>query len=375
MLLPSTTGNYINKDYVYAAYASWTSSIKKFGYKIGLRAESSAYEGELMETKQKFSNSYPISLFPSVFLSQKLSEKDELQASFTRRINRPNFFQLIPFADYTDELNITQGNPDLIPEFTASTEMSYSKTFNKNNNVLASIYYKKTNDLITRYLVKGENPFTGKEAIINTYINAAYSQAYGTELTSQNFLTKWLDITTNVNIYNATIKTDQSSNNSLWSWFGKFNSNFKLPSEFTVQLSGTYQSKTNLTPGSGGGGFGGPPGARGGSGGGPGGGGGGFGQAQSAAQGYIKPSYGVDLAVRKNFLKNNALSATLSVSDIFRTRNFNQYSESTFFIQEYNRLRDPQMVRLTLAYRFGKIDATLFKRKNMRSEEGSMQGM
>lgn len=140
-----------------------------------------------------------------------------------------------------------------------------------------------------------------------------------------------------------------------------------------MQLSATYQSKTNLTPGSGGG-FGGPPGTRGGSGGGPGG-GGGFGQAQSAAQGYIKPSYGVDLAIRKNFLKNNAASATLSVSDIFRTRNFNQYSESTFFIQEYNRLRDPQMVRLTFAYRFGKMDATLFKRKNMRSEEGSMQGM
>ncbi len=373
VLIPSTTGNYINQDYVYAAYVSWTSSIKKFGYKVGLRAESSSYEGELMETKQKFSNSYPVSLFPSVFLSQKLSEKDELQASFTRRINRPNFFQLIPFADYTDELNITQGNPDLVPEFTASTEMSYSKTFNKNNNFLASIYYKKTDDLITRYLVKGENPFTSKEAIINTYINAASSQSYGTELTSQNFLNKWLDITTNVNIYNGSIKTDQSSGNSLWSWFGKFNSNFKLPSEFTVQLSATYQSKTILTPGSGGG-FGGPPGARGGSGGGPGG-GGGFGQAQSAAQGYIEPSYGIDLAVRKNFLKNNALSATLSVSDIFRTRNFNQYSESAFFIQNYNRLRDPQMVRLTLAYRFGKVDATLFKRKNMRSEEGSMQGM
>ncbi|MEJ7912700.1 MAG: outer membrane beta-barrel protein [Chitinophagaceae bacterium] len=102
---------------------------------------------------------------------------------------------------------------------------------------------------------------------------------------------------------------------------------------------------------------------------------GGFGQAQSAAQGYIKPSYGVDLAVRKNFLKNNAASATLSVSDIFRSRNFNQFSESSFFVQEYNRLRDPQMVRLTVAFRFGKMDATLFKRKNMRSDEGSVEGM
>ncbi len=275
---------------------------------------------------------------------------------------------MIPFADYTDELNITQGNPDLKPQFTNSLEMSYSKTFKKNNNILASLYYKKTDDLITRYLVRGENPFSGKEAIINTYINANSSQSYGSEFTAQNFLTKWWDLTTNINVYNSEISTDtgKTSSNNLWSWFGKINSNFKLPANFNIQLSGTYQSKTNLTPGSGGG-FGGPPGARGGATGG--GGGGGFGQSQSAAQGYIEPSYGVDVAIKKNFLKGNAASATLSFSDIFRTRTFNQHSESEFFIQDYNRLRDPQMIRFTLSYRFGKVDALLFKRKNLRSED------
>ncbi|MBA2762916.1 MAG: outer membrane beta-barrel protein, partial [Segetibacter sp.] len=154
-LIPSTSNNYKNNDNVYAAYASITSSIKDFGYKLGLRAESSNYQGELTNTGEKFSNSYPVSLFPSIFLSQKLKGNQELQLSVTRRINRPNFFQLIPFADYTDELNITQGNPNLVPEFTSSYEMSYSKTFNKNHNFLASAYYKKTTDLITRFLDKG----------------------------------------------------------------------------------------------------------------------------------------------------------------------------------------------------------------------------
>lgn len=375
-LIPSTSSNYKNTDNVYAAYASVSNSIKNFGYKLGLRAESSEYEGELTNTGQKFSNSYPVSLFPSVFLSQKLKNSQELQASYTRRINRPNFFQLIPFADYTDELNITQGNPGLVPEFTNSFEVSYAKTFNKNNNVLASVYYKKTDDLITRFLEPGTNPFTGRAAIINTFINANSSQSYGTELTSQNFLTKWWDMTTNVNIYNARIDGENKSLSSeaLWSLFGKVNSNFKLPKNFNMQLSGTYQSKTNLTPG-GGGGFGGPPGARGGGGPGGGGPGGGFGQAQSAAQGYIEPYYGIDVAIRKNFLKSNAAAAVLSFNDIFRTRSFNQHSESEFFVQDYNRLRDPQMIRLTFTYRFGKMDASLFKRKNMRSEESGMQGM
>ena len=376
-LIPSSTSNYKNTDNVYAAYASITSSIKNFGYKVGLRAESSSYTGELTETGEKFSNNYPISLFPSLFISQKLGGDQELQASFTRRINRPNFFQLIPFADYTDELNITQGNPGLKPEFTSSLEASYSKSFKKNNSVMASVYYKKTDNLITRYLEPGSNPFTGKSAIINTYINANSSQSYGAELTSQNYLTKWWDMTTNLNIYNAKINSDDKTiaSDAMWSWYGKWNSNFKLPANFNIQLSATYQSKTQLLPGSGSGGQG-FSGARGGPGGGGPGGGGGFGQAQSASQGYIEPFYGIDIAIRKNFLKNNAASAILSFNDIFRTRSFNQYSESPYFVQTYSRLRDPQMVRLTLTYRFGKADATLFKRKNTNAEgDGSqMQG-
>ena len=61
------TTNYKNHDNVYAAYASIKSSIKDFGYQIGLRAESSDYKGELVNTGEKFSNKYPISLFSIYF--------------------------------------------------------------------------------------------------------------------------------------------------------------------------------------------------------------------------------------------------------------------------------------------------------------------
>jgi outer membrane receptor protein involved in Fe transport len=366
-LITSAASNYRNTDNVYAGYVSVSSSIKDFGYKLGLRAESSEYQGELLNTGEKFNNSYPVSLFPSLFLSQKLSNKQEMQFSYTRRINRPNFFQMIPFIDYTDKLNITKGNPGLVPEFTNSVELAYSKTFNGNNNILASVYYKHTDNLITRYQDKLLNPVTGTEDLINTFINANSSYNYGAELTSINSLTKWWDITTNLNIYNSKINTDNvkgQSQDAIWSWFGKFNSNFKLPSKFTVQLSAAYQSKTNL-PSTSGQQQGGP------------GGGGPFGQAQSSSQGYIKPNYGVDIAVKKSFLKNDAASVTLSVNDIFRTRKFDQYSYSEYFVQNYNRLRDPQMFRLNFTYRFGKMDMSLFKRKNMKSDggQGGMEGM
>lgn len=358
--IPSATNNYNNHDNVYAAYLSFTSAIKDFGYKVGLRAESSNYKGELTNTGETFSNKYPISLFPSVFFSQKLKNKQELQLSYTRRVRRPNFFQLIPYVDYTDSLNIRKGNPNLQPEFTNSLEMSYSKTLKGNNNILASIYFKQTNHLITNYLDKSINPVTGKEDLINTFINANSSYSYGAELTSVNYIKKWWDVTTNVNVYNSKINTDNingTSQPALWSWFGKMNNNFKLPKNFSIQLSGDYQSKTNL-PITNNSGQPGPP----------------MMQAQASSQGYIRPFWGVDAAFKKSFLKNNAASITLSFSDIFRSRKQDQYSYSQYFTQNYYRLNNPQMIRLNFTYRFGKMDATLFKRQNMKSQGEGMQG-
>lgn len=99
-------------------------------------------------------------------------------------------------------------------------------------------------------------------------------------------------------------------------------------------------------------------------------------QAQSASQGYIKAFYGVDLAIKKTFLKDNAASATLSFNDIFRSRVSDQYSRGTNFEQYYYRLNNPQMVRLTLTYRFGKVDMSLFKRQNLKGQaEGMQNGM
>jgi outer membrane receptor for ferrienterochelin and colicin len=264
---------------------------------------------------------------------------------------------LIPYTDRTDSLNITRGNPDLVPEFTNSFEFSYSKTFKKNNSFLASIYYKHTNNLITRFLDTLFNSGLQKTELVSTYVNANSSYSYGAEFTSVNYINKWWDLTANVNIYNSKINTDNvsgASQDAILSWFGKLNNNFKLPSNFSIQLSANYQSKTNLPVSSGGQQFG-PP------------------QAQSSSQGYIKPFWSTDIAIKKTFLKNNVAAVTLSVSDIFRTRVNEQISTSPYFYQDYRRLNNPQMVRLNFSYRFGKMDMSLFKRQNRNQGEGTQE--
>jgi hypothetical protein len=158
-------------------------------------------------------------------------------------------------------------------------------------------------------------------------------------------------------------------NNSQTSFFGKITLTQRLgkTNQWTLQMNADYQSKTVLPVGSGGRSMG----------------GGGFmgGPTAAGSNGFVNPNYGVDFSIRRDIIKNKngqgyAGSLTLSMNDVFRTRVYDATTASDFFIQNLQRRRDPQVVRLQFNWRFGKFDASLFKRKNMKGEmEGMSEGM
>jgi outer membrane receptor protein involved in Fe transport len=312
----------------------------------------------------------PISLFPSAFISYKLNDKNDVQFNYSKRINAPNPFQLQPFPDYSDPLNIAVGNPNLKPQFTHSFEMAYNNVYKKGSNLLATVYYKYSTDLITNYIYKDINPITNDSAFYSSFINANTSKVYGLELSNKTTLTKWWDINLSFNLFRSEIEASipgQDVNNNLTSWFSKMNNNFKLVKGLSLQFSGQYQAKTILPPSGNSGGGGGR------GGGGFGGGGGGFGGPQSTAQGYNLPNYEFDLAIRKDWTLKGGKTAslTLSASDVFKTRVIQTYSESLYFTQNVIRTRDQQFFRLNFSYRFGKFDVNLLRRKSTKMQEGS----
>jgi outer membrane receptor protein involved in Fe transport len=364
VLIPGFSNDYEFDDQVYAAYVTFSQKIKSFTYQLGLRAESSSYTGKLLSNNQQFKNDFPLSLFPSAFLTYKLNDKSDVQLNYSRKINRPNFFQLIPNYDISDPVNLSIGNPNLLPEFTNLAEISYQNQLSKKTNFLSTLYFKNTNGLITNYQYLDRNPDPNAKpdtVLITSYANANTSYTIGLELTTRTKLTKWWDFTVNINLFNSALKAGAITggiDNDQFSMFGKINNSFTLPKNFSIQLSGDYQAKTILPPSRGGGG--------------------GmmmmmFGGSQIGAQGYIKPNYGVDIAIKKDFMKNKAASITLSMNDIFRTKLFATHSESQFFMQDNSRRRDPQVLRLNFNYRFGKMDVSLFKKKSMKGEMESIQ--
>ncbi|MDO8369100.1 MAG: TonB-dependent receptor [Saprospiraceae bacterium] len=358
--VPGFADRYKFNDQVYAGYGTFSQSFQKWGYQLGLRAESSQYTGTLLDTDSTFNVNFPLQLFPSVFLTYKLNEEDQIQLSYTRRINRPSFFQLIPFTDFSDSLNLSRGNPNLIPEFNNAVELNYQNVLSKGHNLLVSAYYKRSTNLLTRYLTEEFDPEIYRDTvIISTYQNANYSQAYGMEFTSKNVFWKILELTTNLNFYNSLVdatNVQEGLENQQFTYFIKENVSVKLPKSFTVQLNGSYQSRTAFDTGGSRGGHGGH-----------------WGGPTSTAQGYTIPVWYVDFSIRKDIWKRTG-SITLSVQDIFRSRRTGSFTESDYFTQETWRRRDPQLVRVNFSYRFGKFDVSLFRRKNTRTETEGMEG-
>jgi outer membrane receptor protein involved in Fe transport len=368
--LSSVSTKYNYGENILAGYVNLNGKKNNLSYQIGLRAENRSYTVDVQNNKGfdslHFKKSFPISLFPSAFVTYKVNDKQDVQLNYSKRINAPNFFQLQPFPDYTDPLNISVGNPNLDPQFTHSFELGYNNAYQKGSNFLANAYYKYSTNLITNYIYKAINPITNDSAFYSSYINANTAITYGLELSNKTAIAKWWDMNLSFNLFNSSIEATipgQDVNNNLTSWFSKMNNTFKLPKGYTFQFSGQYQAKTILPPGGGG---------RGGGGGFGGMGGGGFGGPQSTAQGYNLPYYDFDMALRKDWTLTGGRTASLSfsVSDVFKTRINKTYSESQYFIQNVTRVRDQQFFRLNFSYRFGKFDVNLLKRKNNKSEDG-----
>ena len=284
-----------------------------------------------------------------------------MQVNYSRRVNRPNFFQLLPSYDFTDPQNPSVGNPNLNPEFTHSFEFSYNNQYGKGSNFLATTYFKYSENLITRYIYKDVNR-NYKDATdslyYGSYINANTSYTYGLELTNRMSVTKWWDLMLNFNLYNTQINAqipNQTIDNSLVSWNGKVNNTFKLSKGLNLQINWDYRSKTIIPQGGGGRGGGGMFG----------------GGGQTLAQGFTLPRYfDVDVSIRKEWTWKNGrvASVNISMNDIFRTKTLTE-TNAFYFNQNTERLRDPQVLRINFSYRFGKQDFSLFKRKNTKADQ------
>ena len=108
---------------VLGAYGTVAYESDKWGIKLGLRLENTDLETVLHTTDESNLINYT-NLFPSGHTSYKITDKFSLQAGYSKRIARPRLWDLNPFFNIRNNFSIFTGNPNLLPEYTDSFELT-----------------------------------------------------------------------------------------------------------------------------------------------------------------------------------------------------------------------------------------------------------
>jgi outer membrane receptor protein involved in Fe transport len=332
--VPELFNRFIYNQNIHALYSTYTGRMDKFGYQLGLRGEYSDVRTRSLgygETDVPFHNNAYFNLFPSLFLSYALPASNEIQVNYTRRITRPRGPQINSFKNITDSANISFGNPDLLPEYANSFELNYIKSWE--SHILSfSGYYRSTGNVVQRI------GYLDGNIMKSTFENIAGTSSAGTEFVLKNKFTRYVDLTTTVNLfYNqldgfsympdgaVTPVTGAAQEN--FSWDAKVIANFVLPKLFSFQLTGDYHAK------------------------------------QLVAQGYRKANYSLDAGIRRVFGK---ISTSINARDIFNSRVWHTVTSGEGFSQDSKNWRNGRVVGLTVTYNFGNM-----KPERQRSERRS----
>jgi outer membrane receptor protein involved in Fe transport len=333
MNLDSNLSNHFTyRENIQAAYAIIGHTLGKFSYQAGFRYELANTRSEQKTTNQVYTKEYG-SAYPSVHVNYKLPLEQEVQISYSRRVNRPNMWSLNPFIDYGTPGVIHYGNPFLNPEYINAYELGYSKYWKK-GTLNGTVFYRKIDDVIKRYM------FLDSNGIINmTSKNLTYGLSYGVEVLFDRELLKWWKINLSGSYFKNEVKGNDNTStdltNSNYSWNMRLNSNMTLPKKIMFQLTANYRGpQVNL-------------------------------------QGTMDAVYSADIAFRKDFLKDKA-SVSFRLSDVFKTNKFSNHSSGPGFTADMERWRESRVAYLGLTYKFGKDQKS--QKRNKKSDNGGGDG-
>jgi hypothetical protein len=109
-----------------SVYGGITFNLKKVGIQTMLRIENSHIRADSV-TEPKYS-----CFLPSVNLQYKFSASHNLKFTYNRRINRPGIYDMDPYYKIGQNYDITQGNPDLKPDYRDRLQLTYTWNFGSN---------------------------------------------------------------------------------------------------------------------------------------------------------------------------------------------------------------------------------------------------
>ena len=313
-ILPQLNNNLIYTENIHAAYFIVANEINKFSWQAGLRGELSDIIVELTETNEKNFQNY-FNLFPSAHLSYRIAPEKTIQISYSYRLSRPRFRELMPFSNFSDNRDISTGNPNLRPEYTNSIEAGYLLNW-ASGSLLSNLYYRYRTGVVEEIALVDSLGFTRRYPV-----NLATEDAYGLEFNFTFNPVNWWRLNTNANFYRAIREGDfneQRFFSDTYTWTTRTTSRFTIAKSVDFQVGFNYRAPRLTT------------------------------------QGRERSMYFVDLGLSKDVLKGRG-TVTLAVRDLFNTRKFRstirtETPEERYFSERSNQWRLRQTL-LTFTYR------------------------
>ncbi len=326
------TMHYKHLNNILATYFSYTLRYKKFTAKPGLRYEYTAQNvkyllGNGENFKSDFSN-----LVPSISLGYKIGQMQNLTTGYSMRIYRPGIWNLNPYFDDRDPMNINQGNPNLEPEQGHNIDLGFS-SFSAKFNVNLSLRHSFTNNSIERVtmLMQEDTELNGhfipEGAVYNTYANIGKNRRTG-----MNLYVNWnASPKTRIYINGSGDYTDISSpsqNLHNFGWSGRMFAGLQHTILWNIRAS---LNGGGSTP-------------------------------RIALQGKGSGFYFYGLGLNKSFLKEDRLTFSINASNFFTK--YNTYSNTTMgpnFSMKSEYKYPSRYFGASVSYRIGKLQASVKK--------------
>ncbi|UKJ06863.1 outer membrane beta-barrel protein [Solitalea lacus] len=329
----STSNKFDYKENINAAYINFNKEFKKLSIQLGLRAEqtrSQGYERHIEldgTTADSLVKRNYLQLFPTTFVKYELDKNNTLQASFSRRVERPDYENLNPFRNQIDPYTYQKGNPYLKPEISHIFEVSHVLK----GKYTTTINYNRTVDVITEFTGKGDE----ENSVYVTKANLSTQDNYGVSFSIPVTFTNWWNANAYANaFYNRFKGVDVAGKLDRKGSGFNFNvqNSFTFGNGFKAELNGFYNSKML------------------------------YGQFD------IAPIWMISAGIQKSILDKKG-SIKLNVNDIFNSQQFHAKVKNAEMDLDIINKRDSRVATLSFSYRFGNTKMKTSQRNSTSSED------
>ncbi|MGN6421391.1 MAG: TonB-dependent receptor domain-containing protein [Pseudobacter sp.] len=238
-LLPGNNNKLFYDEDIYAAYSQYSGKWKQLGFQLGLRSELSDIHIRDREQTLNKRKEY-LNLFPTVHAQYDLKDGWSVQGSYSRRINRPRFWQLNTFSGLSDQRFLQRGNPDIDPMYTNALELALLKKTDK-LSVNPGIYYQYSSNYFGAVI----EPVSDGN-FIRTWANMGKEKRYGMEMTTTYNPFTWWRLSWDINWYTFSLRGEYAGKSYTadnTTWFTTVRTSMRFPKVLNVDASLNYRGK------------------------------------------------------------------------------------------------------------------------------------